>query len=129
MAQVKIYGLASHLATYREPLSSAIHASLMSVLKLPAEKKFQRFIALDPQDFIYPADRSDRYVIIEIHLLSGRSSATRRALIAHLMDSIQQYCGIRTQDIEITLFESPPENWGIRGQNGADLQLDYRIDI
>ncbi|MCC2665029.1 MAG: 4-oxalocrotonate tautomerase [Geminicoccaceae bacterium] len=37
--------------------------------------------------------------------------------------------GIAAQDLEITIFETPPANWGIRGQTGDRLALAYRIDV
>ena len=37
--------------------------------------------------------------------------------------------GIRPHSLEITLTETPRVNWGIRGQNAADLTLDYRVDL
>jgi uncharacterized protein (DUF1810 family) len=65
MAQVKIYGLKGSLSEKRESLSNAIHESLMEAFGLPENKKFQRFIMLDENDFIYPDDRSIEYTIIE----------------------------------------------------------------
>ena len=32
-------------------------------------------------------------------------------------------------DIEITIFETPKANWGIRGLPGNELRLNYTVDI
>jgi len=64
MAQVKIYGLKSVLPANRERLSAA--------------------------DFIYPADRSEAYTIIEISIFEGRSAAAKKALIHLLFSNIEQ---------------------------------------
>jgi hypothetical protein len=73
MAQVKVFGLRHCLATGRAAISEAIHASVMQAFAYPPEKRFHRFLALDPADFLYPADRSERYTIIEISIFEGRS--------------------------------------------------------
>ena len=129
MAQVKVYGRREHFAVHRDTLSVAIHGSLMSSLCLPADKRFQRFISLEPADFLYPADRSDAYTIIEISLFEGRSVETKRALVQALFRDIETACGISAQDVEITIFETPRYNWGIRGRSGDQLALNYKVEV
>jgi phenylpyruvate tautomerase PptA (4-oxalocrotonate tautomerase family) len=128
VAQVKIYGERAHLGRVRAALSDVVHGCLCEALGLPAEKRFQRFIALDPVDFIHPSDRSAAYTIIEISMFEGRTADTRRALLELLMARIQTL-GITAQDLEITIFETPPANWGIRGRTGDQLALSYRIKV
>ena len=84
---------------------------------------------MDDGDFIHPSDRSERYTIIEVSLFEGRSVGAKRALIQAMIDQLQDLAGIPAQDIEITLFETPKVNWGIRGMNGEDLSLGYRVDV
>ncbi|MFM7427032.1 MAG: tautomerase family protein [Elainella sp.] len=129
MAQVKIYGLRTTLDRLRPSLSDAIHRSVVEALSYPPEKKFHRFIGLDPQDFLYPADRSEQYTIIELSLFAGRSVEAKKALIRLLFHNIQQDCGIQPRDIEITIFETPQQNWGIRGQPGDELALSYQVNV
>ena len=33
------------------------------------------------------------------------------------------------QDIEITIFETPRHNWGIRGLPGDELTLTYNVNV
>lgn len=94
MAQIKIYALGSTISQHRQALSTAIHAALVSTLNYPVEKKFQRFIALEPENFIFPADRSPQYTIIEISMFEGRSTASKKAFIQQIFANIQQQCGI-----------------------------------
>ena len=128
MAQVKIYGERSLLAQQRTLISDAIHAALVEVFGLPEAKRFQRFIGLDAQDFIYPADRSARYIIVEILLFAGRSTATKKALIRRLYALFQEYLELEPADLEIVLLESPRDHWGIRGLPGDELQLNYLVE-
>lgn len=129
MAQVIVYGLDAELSPIRASLSEAIHAAVMDALAYPPDKRFHRFIRLDRQDFLVPADRSERYIIIEISLFEGRSVEAKKRLIRGLYDRIPAATGITPQDIEITLYETPRHNWGIRGQPGDEIGLAYRIDV
>ena len=129
MAQVTIYGLRSTLDRHRKALSDAIHASVMGALAYPAEKRFHRFIGVSPEDFVHPDDRTDDYVIVEISMFHGRSIDAKKALIRALYANIGAACGITSTDIEITIFETPRENWGIRGVPGDELTLTYAVTI
>jgi 4-oxalocrotonate tautomerase family enzyme len=129
MAQVVVYGRRQSLDQRRSALSEAIHAAIMSALDYPPEKRFQRFIPLDEDDFIYPADRGADYTIIEISMFEGRTDAAKRALIAELFTRVETLAGISPHSLEITITETPRVNWGIRGQNAADLTLNYRVEV
>lgn len=129
MAQVTVFGVREQLAPVRAALSAAIHASVMKALEYPPEKRFHRFIQMDREDFLFPDDRTDRYVIIEISLFEGRSVEARKRLIRELFRQIPEATGIRTDDIEVTIFETPRHNWGIRGVPGDELGLTYRVDV
>jgi 4-oxalocrotonate tautomerase family enzyme len=129
MAQIKIYGLHAHLNTCRDDLSDAIHAAAMESLGLPPEKRFHRFIGLDAADFVYPADRSRQYTIIEVSMFEGRTVETKKAFIRAVFAGIHARCGISPQDVEITITETPRENWGIRGLPADELTLNYMVEV
>lgn len=129
MSQIKIYALHQTIQQFRIQLSDAIHQALVTSLDYPVEKKFQRFIALAPEDFIYPNDRSEQYLIIEISMFEGRSTETKKRFVQAIFANIQQQCGISAQDIEITIFETPKCNWGIRGKNADELGLNYQVNV
>lgn len=129
MPQVKIYALRENIARNRTALSNAIHASIVEALNYPPEKRFHRFMPLDAADFIFPADRSRNYIVIEIVLFAGRSAAAKKALIKALVVNIPAACGIAPTDIEAVLIEMPRENWCIRGLPGDELALHYPVDV
>ena len=129
MAQIKIYGLKSNLDENKLTISNAIHQSVMVALQYPLEKKFHRFISLEQDDFAYPSDRSEKYIIIEISMFEGRSVAAKKTLIKQIYSNLGVQVGISAQDIEITIFETPKENWGIRGMPGDELALDYKVEV
>ena len=128
MAQIKIYGTRAHLYGVRDRLSDIIHDAAMAVLGLPEDKRFHRFIALEPADFRHPADRGPGYTIIEISMFEGRSAETKKALLQRLMAEIAAGLGLSPNDIEITIFETPRANWGIRGRTGDALALSYKVE-
>ena len=53
----------------------------------------------------------------------------KRALIVDLFTRVEAQAGISPHSLEITLTETPKVNWGIRGQNAADLTLNYRVEV
>ncbi len=128
MAQIKIYGVAEHLRPIQARLSDVIHACVVEALDYPPGKRFHRFLPLQPEDFVFPSDRSARYTIIEISMFEGRSAAARKRLITLLFAKIASEIGIDPQDVEITITETPRANWGIRGQPGDELGLEYRVE-
>ncbi len=129
MAQIKIYGLKSTLKSKKESLSSIIHRCIIEALSFPKEKKFQRFIGLDEDEMIFPDDKSEQYIIIEIMMMEGRSVETKKALIKMLFEDIEEGVGITSDDIEIVIVESLPSNWGFRGMTGDEIKLDYDVNV
>ncbi|MFW2065396.1 tautomerase family protein [Acinetobacter johnsonii] len=127
MSQIKIYVLNETIELHRDNLSKAVHQALVKELKYPEEKRFQRFIALESKNFVYPVDRSKSYIIIEISMFDGRKKETKKAFIRSLFENINNLCGIDSNDVEITIFETPKENWGIRGRNADEIQLNYKV--
>jgi phenylpyruvate tautomerase PptA (4-oxalocrotonate tautomerase family) len=129
MVQVKIYGLKDNILPKRFALSYVIQATLTEAIGTPETKRFQRFIILDPENFIFPSDRTNNYTIIEIIMFEGRSTETKKNLIRLLYQKIKETVEIAPQDLEITLIETPKSNWGIRGVPGDELDLDYQVDV
>ena len=129
MAQVKIFGLRRHLAPLRARVSETVHSCVMEALGMPPGKRAHRFFCLEGEDFLRPEGRSDRYTILEIHLIAGRSKPTRKRLVRLLFERFSARLGIEPTDLEIEIVESGPENWGFRGEHGDEIALDYRIDV
>jgi phenylpyruvate tautomerase PptA (4-oxalocrotonate tautomerase family) len=129
MAQIKIYGLRERFESRRTKLSDVIHSCAIDALGLPPDKRFHRFIALEKADFIFPAGRSDDYIIIEISMFEGRTVDAKKHLIALLFERIGSEMQIGVNDVEITIFETPRQNWGIRGQPGDELELSYKVTV
>ncbi|MDH5718269.1 MAG: tautomerase family protein [Spirochaetia bacterium] len=129
MAQIKIYGLKENINKNRKAISKAIHDSVITALEYPVEKKFHRFISLEKENFIFSKERTDNYIIIEISMFEGRSKAAKKKLIQTIFTNIKNQASIHPNDVEITIIETPKENWGIRGFCGDELKLKYKVDV
>lgn len=129
MAQIKIYGLREQLQSRRERLSDVIHSCAVEALGLPADKKFHRFLPLEKADFIFPPGRSDDYIIIEVSIFEGRTVEAKKHLVSLLFERIGSELQIGVNDVEITIFETPRHNWGIRGKPGDELELSYQVTV
>lgn len=129
MSQIKIYGLREQMMPRRIELSDAIHDCVVRVLRYPVDKRAHRFIPLEPEEFIYPPGRSERYTILEISMFEGRSIETKKELIRELYRVLGERLQLAPMDLEITIFETPRHNWGIRGLPGDELDLNYKVEV
>ena len=129
MPQTKIYGVSEYLNPIKNQLSTVIHSCFIDALQYPPEKRFHRFFPIDKSDFIFPPDKNQSYLIIEISMFEGRSVEAKKNLIRLLIKRISEKFSISNNDIEITIFETPRHNWGVRGVPGDELDLGYKVDV
>ncbi|WP_438351215.1 tautomerase family protein [Paenibacillus sp. FA6] len=129
MTQIKIYGYKETINPIKMKLSDVIHSCVVDALNYPVDKRIHRFFPLDEDNFIFKIDRSEKYIIIEISMFEGRTVEAKKSLIRLLFQRIEESCGIVPNDVEITIFETPRCNWGIRGSAGDELQYDYKVDV
>ena len=128
MAQLVVYGHAAALRPRIAELSDALHAAAVEALRLPSEKRFHRFVPLDPDCFIAPPDRGPDYTIVEVSMFEGRTTETKKAYLRAIFARLGEL-GIAPNDVEVTITETPRENWGIRGLPGDELALSYRVEV
>lgn len=129
MAQIKIFGLKDRLNPIKPMLSEVIHSCIVEAFQYPPDKRFHRFFPMEADDFLYANGRTEAYTIIEISIFEGRSVEAKKRLIQLLFQRVHESFGISQQDIEITLFETPKHNWGIRGLPGDELALNYKVNV
>ena len=129
MSQVKIYGLRSHLTPILSKVSDIVHSCVMDALAYPKDKRAHRFIQLEPQEFYYPAGRSERYTIVEFSMFEGRSVGAKKTLIRLMFERFERELGIGRMDLEMTIFETPRHNWGFRGLPGDEHVLNYEVEV
>jgi phenylpyruvate tautomerase PptA (4-oxalocrotonate tautomerase family) len=129
MAQIKVYGVDSHLNSIKEQLSEVIHGCVVEALVFPEDKRFHRFFPMREEDMFYPPNRSRAYTIIEIMMIEGRTKDTKKKLIALLFEHIRKELGIQAVDIEILIQDAPAYQFGFRGMSGDEMLLDYKVEI
>lgn len=129
MAQIKLYGLCHSIKPMQTQISDVLHSCLIDALKLPENKRFHRFIYLEADEFIYPEDRSEQYLIIEISMFEGRSAEVKKQLIQLIYARFAEQLQFDVNDIELTIFETPRQNWGIRGLPADELRLNYTVKL
>lgn len=124
------YGIKEKLNPIKRKLSDVIHSSMQEVLGMPEDKRAHRFIPLEKDDYFYPGGRSDSYTVIEINMMAGRKEETQKSLIKSLFSKIESELSILPIDIEITIKEQQPYQWGFRGMTGDEARdLKYKVNV
>lgn len=129
MTQIKVYGINERLTPIKTKLSEVIHQCVVDALQFPPDKRAHRFFPLAKEDMLYPEGRTDAYTIIEITMIEGRTTESKKKLVRLLFDRIREEVGLEHQDLEICIYESPAHNWGFRGMHGDEIKLNYKIDV
>lgn len=129
MGQIKIYGLASKLNISKAKMSDVIHSCVVDAFKFPMDKRFHRFFPMERENFYFAPLRTDNYTIIEISIFEGRSTDAKKELISLIYNRFKTELEIDKDDIELTIFETPKQNWGIRGLPGDELLLNYNVNV
>jgi phenylpyruvate tautomerase PptA (4-oxalocrotonate tautomerase family) len=127
---IVIYGIKEKLNPIKAKLSDIVHACMQSELGMPEDKRAHRFIPLDRENFYYPGGRSEAYTVIEINMMSGRKPETQKRLIKALFENIESQLSISPIDVEITIKEQAPYQWGFRGMTGDEVNdLKYKVNV
>ena len=127
---IVVYGIKEKLNPIKARISDAIHQCMQSELGLPEDKRAHRFVPLDREDFYFPGGRSDAYTVIEINMMAGRKVETQKALIKAIFRELEAQVSLANIDVEITIKEQAPHQWGFRGMTGDEVQdLKYKVDV
>ena len=59
----------------------------------------------------------------------GASGVGKTAVTWELFTRLAASPGIEPHSVEITIFETPRHNWGIRGLPGDELPLSYQVNV
>ncbi|MGA9637111.1 tautomerase family protein [Flavobacterium sp.] len=129
MGQIKIFGIKQELHPIREQLSLILQECMFEAFQYPKEKRAHRFIYIDEDSFFYFEGRTKKHTLIEISSFEGRSIEAKKKLYQLIFEKFQKQLQIAAMDVEITIFETPMHNWGIRGKSGDELALNYKVNI
>ena len=125
MPLVKISILKGWNDKQKKELHDSIHKALVKSLNIPDWDFFHRINEYSKIDFIFPESKSDKFIILEIHLYPGRKNETKKLMYKEICNNLINL-GIPKMDIFIQIIEQPLNNWGIRGGTPAD-EVDLNI--
>jgi phenylpyruvate tautomerase PptA (4-oxalocrotonate tautomerase family) len=123
--------IATRSGWIKDPASviEAVHSALQEALKIPAGDRTLRLIEHAPSHFAIPPGRGEKFTLVEVTMFSGRSIDAKRRLYQAIVRNFDAI-GVPPTDIKITLIETPPENWGLRGGLPAsEIDLGFKIDV
>ena len=109
----------------------AVHGALVAAFLIPPQDKHVRLIAHEPHRFAVPPTLTapECFTLVTIDCFAGRSVQAKRNLYAEIVHSLAAL-GIPRDHISITVRESHPENWGIRGGHAAsDIDLGFNVNV
>ena len=121
MPQVRIETRNHWLQGRNGALFEAIQSALVEAIKIPVDDQCFRLITYDADHFPTPPGKTDRAMVIEITLVTGRTLDGKRALYAAIAHNIKSLFGIEASDLRIVLEEVDRENWGINGRPASEL--------
>ena len=115
MPLVRIDLTTDRLRPQRRAIADAIHNSLVEVLGIPTQDRFQIITAHDADHIIADDaglgfDRSPDVVIVHIFTQTGRSTETKQQLFGTVSDALVDV-GVRREDLFIAVSENSPSDW------------------
>jgi len=116
-------------AADKRKLSDTIHNALVSAFAIPTDDYNHRIVEYKPSDFILPAGKSEKFVLIEMTVFPGRSADAKAKLYKEIVDGLEKL-GVPKSDVLIVLNEPPMENWGVRGgQRGDTVNIGFNLKV
>jgi hypothetical protein len=107
----------------------AVQSALREALKIPEGDRTLRLIGHPASHFAVPPGRSEKFTLVEVTMFSGRSMSAKRTLYQAIVRHLAAL-GVQALDIKVTLIETPPENWGLRGgMPASEIDLGFKIDV
>jgi 4-oxalocrotonate tautomerase len=109
-------------SVHTEPgvIGECVHRGMVDALGVPEGDHFQVISRQGPGELVYDRsflgfDRTDGIVFIQILLAAGRDVHRKKALYLTITELLSAVCGVRPDDVFITLVEIPPENFSFGG--------------
>lgn len=111
---------------YKKELLQSIHDALVNSLGIPDIDRIQRLYEVD-HDFFEREGKSDKFTLIELTLFPGRSKQMKQNVIKEITALLGLKLNINPIDVFIVINEPALENWGIRGIQGSEIGLNYKV--
>lgn len=113
---------------YLRALSESLHQALVECFEVPATDRFQAIHQLTPEEFLFDrhyqcGPRSDDFVLIAITAGRLRSTETKKAFYARLVELLAAAPGIRREDVMVVITTTATDEWSF-GDGRATLVDD-----
>jgi 4-oxalocrotonate tautomerase family enzyme len=126
MPLVKVEIISGKTKEYKKQLLESIHMALINTLEIEDDDRFQRLYELDIDNFERRSRKTDKFTLIELTLLPGRSKEVKGNVIKEITYILKKNLGIDKSDVIVILHEPPLENWGCYGVQAIELDLHYK---
>jgi len=106
-----------------------VHSALVTALGVPEQDHFQVLSRHSAHEAVYDpsylgVDRTDGIVFVQITMAVGRTVELKRALYREIVARLATGCGVRPEDVFISLVETPYENWSF---GNGEMQFADRV--
>ena len=129
MPFIKIEIIKGHSKDYKDTLFRSVHDAIVSALYIQENTCIQRIYELDECSFELSPGKTEKFTLIEITILPGRSAAMKKSVIIGIISLLGERLQIPPADIIIIIHEQPLENFGFRGQHAIEMDLQYKKDV
>jgi len=116
------------IGTRRRDVLEAVQRALVTGLRIPPDDRCISLIEQEPDAILLSEQAGERFILIEIVLITGRSLAAKRRLYAAMVEELAPF-GLGADEVRIILVESPAENWGLRGIPVSEMDLGFDINV
>jgi 4-oxalocrotonate tautomerase family enzyme len=123
MPSVRVEILKGKAADYKKVLLLSIQEALVTALRVEEDNRCIRLFELDEDCFLRRASKTDKYTLVELTLLPGRSNELKKNAIEEITRLLGGRLEIQSSDIMIIIHEAPPDNWGCYGKPFSELDL------
>jgi 4-oxalocrotonate tautomerase len=103
-------------AGYKEAILDGIYAAQLEAVHLSEGDRFMALSEHEASEFAYGANflgikRTDDLVQIQVFWAPGKGVDLKKAMYKKIVEYLGRNPGVRAEDILISVFESPAENW------------------
>jgi phenylpyruvate tautomerase PptA (4-oxalocrotonate tautomerase family) len=111
-------------------IADGIHEAIVGV-GFPQTDRFQKIHRLSRDQFLYDErhpnltePRTEKFVLIEIIISSGRSVEFKKDLLTRIIQILKNKPGIQPHDIMVLFIETARENWAFAGGTQYYVETD-----
>lgn len=128
MPSTRIETRAGWIGDRHDVLIAAVQRALVEGIRIPEGDRFVRILEYPAHAFAAAPGRGDNFTIVEISMFAGRSLEAKRRLYAALAREFAVF-GVPASDLKVIVHDVPRENWGLRGQSAADIELGFKVEV